>query len=117
MWGFVRAAIDKSIFLTDDSLKFAFNYFEKDGKGEITIDDLISIFSGDVQNNELEKLKNMIKNSSNSHDEIIGFGDFCAKSNSPPTVNAPTFASTDIMSPPPPQEFLQAVILIRECFA
>ena len=41
---FVRAAIDKSIFLTDDSLKFAFNFFDKEGKGEITAKDLINVF-------------------------------------------------------------------------
>ena len=75
---FVRAAIDKSIFLTDDSLKFAFNYFDKDGKGEIIIDDLISIFSGDVQDsNELESIRNIIKEASSSNDEKIKFKDFC----------------------------------------
>ena len=75
---FVRAAIDKSIFLTDDSMKFAFNYFDKDGKGEITIDDLISIFSGDVQkSDELDKIKKMIKDASHSNDEKIRFKEFC----------------------------------------
>ena len=75
---FVRAAIDKSIFLTDDSIKFAFNYFDKDGKGEITIDDLVSIFSGDIlQKNELDKIRKMIKEASPSHDEKIRFTDFC----------------------------------------
>ena len=75
---FVRAAIDKSIFLTDDSMKFAFNYFDKDGKGEITSDDLLSIFSGDVKDSsELEKIKKMIKNASSSNDEKIRFKEFC----------------------------------------
>jgi Ca2+-binding EF-hand superfamily protein len=75
---FIRAAIDKSIFLTDDNMLFAFNYFDKDGKGEITIDDLISIFSGDVQNEkELKKIKQMIKDASGSQDEKIRFREFC----------------------------------------
>ena len=75
---FVRAAIDKSIFLTDENMKFAFNYFDKDGKGEITIDDLVSIFSGDVQNKgELEKIRKMIKDISSSSDEKIRFKEFC----------------------------------------
>ena len=75
---FVRAAIDKSIFLTEENMKFAFNYFDKDGKGEITIDDLVSIFSGDVQNKgELEKIRKMIKDISSSRDEKIRFKDFC----------------------------------------
>ena len=75
---FVRAAIDKSIFLTEDSMKFAFNYFDKDGKGEITIDDLASIFSDDDNSkNELKKIKKMIKNVSSNNDEKIKFKDFC----------------------------------------
>ena len=75
---FVRAAIDKSIFLTDKNMKFAFNYFDKDGKGEITIDDLCSIFSGDVlSKNELEKTRKMIKDATKSNDEIIRFKEFC----------------------------------------
>ena len=64
--------------MTDDSIKFAFNYFDKDGKGEITIDDLVSIFSGDIlQKNELDKIRKMIKEASPSHDEKIRFTDFC----------------------------------------
>ena len=75
---FVRAAIDKSIFLTDDSMKFAFNYFDKDGKGEITCDDLISIFSGEeLKSSDLEKIKKMIKKASSSNDEKIRFKEFC----------------------------------------
>ena len=59
-------------------MKFAFNYFDKDGKGEITIDDLCSIFSGDVlSKNELEKTRKMIKDATKSNDEIIRFKEFC----------------------------------------
>ena len=72
---FVRAAIDKSIFLTDD---FAFNYFDKDGKGEIIIDDLISIFPGDLQDsNELENIRKIIKETSSSNDEKNKIYRFC----------------------------------------
>ena len=72
---FVRAAIDKSIFLTENSLKFAFNFFDKSNKGEITVDDLINILSGDeVSNEEMERVREMIKNI--SPDEKIKFGEF-----------------------------------------
>ena len=75
---FVRAAIDKSIFLTDDSMKFAFNYFDKDQKGEITVDDLVSIFSGEeLAKNELEKIRKMIKDATSSNDEKIRYKEFC----------------------------------------
>ena len=72
---FIRAAIDKSIFLTENSLKFAFNFFDKSNKGEITPEDLISILSGDeVSKEEKERVRNMIKNI--SPDEKIKFGEF-----------------------------------------
>ena len=73
---FIRAAIDKSIFLTDDSLKFAFNYFDKDGKGEITVDDLCSIFSGDeLSKDEQDKVRKAVQKI--SPDEKINFSGFC----------------------------------------
>lgn len=72
---FVRAAIDKSIFLTEESLKFAFNFFDKEGKGEITIKDLINVFNGDeVSPEEMERVRKMIK--SISSNEKIKFGEF-----------------------------------------
>ena len=75
---FIRAAIDKSIFLTDDSMNFAFKYFDKNGKGEITIDDLVSIFEGDtLSKGEKEKIRKMIKEINPSKDEKIKFKEFC----------------------------------------
>ena len=72
----MRAAIDKSIFLSDSSLKFAFNFFDKDNKGEITVDDLCSIFSGDtLSKNELERVKKLIKKI--SPNEKLGYKEFC----------------------------------------
>jgi len=41
---FVRAGIDKNIFLTDDILRFAFRYFDRDGSGEITPDEIKTVF-------------------------------------------------------------------------
>ena len=72
---FIRAAIDKSIFLTESSLKFAFKYFDKENKGEITADDLCSIFSGDdISKSEIEKVRKIVK--SISQNEKINFSDF-----------------------------------------
>ena len=72
---FVRAAIDKSIFLTENSLKFTFNFFDKSNKGEITVDDLISVLSGDeVSDDEIEKVRNIIKKI--SPNEKIRFEEF-----------------------------------------
>ena len=75
---FLRAAIDKKIFLTEDSLKFAFNYFDKNGNGEINADDICSIFSeGKLSKKEIEKAKKMIKEANNSKVEVIKYPEFC----------------------------------------
>ena len=73
---FIRAAIDKSIFLTDSSLRFAFNFFDKNNRGEITVEDLCSIFSGDdISNDELDRVKKIVKKINPS--EIIKYNEFC----------------------------------------
>jgi calcium-dependent protein kinase len=73
---FVRAAIDKSIFFTESSLRMAYKYFDKDDKGEITVDDLCSIFSGEeLSKHEMDKIRKMIKKI--SPDEKIKYEDFC----------------------------------------
>jgi calcium-dependent protein kinase len=41
---FVRASIDKEILVTDEILKFAFNFFDKDNSGQITLYELKEIF-------------------------------------------------------------------------
>jgi len=52
---FVRVLIDKKKLLTDENLRFSFNFFDKDGSGEITVDELKEFFG--VNNTvEIEKL-------------------------------------------------------------
>ena len=41
---FIRAAINKNIFLTEDVLKFAFKYFDTNDTGEITYNSISKIF-------------------------------------------------------------------------
>lgn len=41
---FVRASINKEIFVADEILQFAFNFFDKDSSGNITFDELKAIF-------------------------------------------------------------------------
>ena len=73
---FVRAAIDKSIFLTEKSLKFAFNFFDKTNKGEITVNDLINILSGDdVSKEEMERVREMVGKIKKK--KKIRFEEFC----------------------------------------
>ena len=73
---FVRAAIDRSIFLSSSYLKFAFKYFDRENKGEITVDDLCSIFSGDeLSKNEIDKIRKLVQKI--SLDEKIRYKEFC----------------------------------------
>jgi calcium-dependent protein kinase len=41
---FIRAGLDKEIFCDEEILRFAFDYFDKDGSGQINIDELRQIF-------------------------------------------------------------------------
>ena len=51
---YIRASINKKTLLTDSILKFTFKYFDKDGSGEITADEITQVlFTGaDAKENE-----------------------------------------------------------------
>ena len=74
---FIRAAIDKEIFLKDDILKFAFQYFDKDNSGEITLGELETIFKDNINSKdcqtELEKILNEVDS---NNDKVIDFEEF-----------------------------------------
>jgi len=74
---FVRAAIDKNIFLNDKLLKYAFQYFDKDNSGEITIDELASIFKDHIKNKDCKKeLNSILKEVDINNDRVIDFEEF-----------------------------------------
>ena len=45
---FVRAAVSKEYFVKDNVLRYAFRYFDKDGSGEITFDEIEQLFSQSI---------------------------------------------------------------------
>ena len=49
---FVRAAVSKEKFMSDNVLKFAFRYFDKDNSGEITFDEIEQVFKKGVTRKE-----------------------------------------------------------------
>ena len=76
---FVRAAIDKSVFLTEDALKLSFNFFDKEEKGEITFDSIAKIFGDSIKDkcNVDEELRKVIKEVSKGDEEKIDYQLFC----------------------------------------
>ena len=49
---FVRAAVNKKKFLNRNIIKFAFNYFDKDGSGTITFDEIQNVFENNIVGKE-----------------------------------------------------------------
>ena len=75
---FVRAAVSKERFLNENVLRFAFRYFDKDGSGEITFDEIEKIFKDSVsdKSNVHEALKKIIAEVDTNGDGIISFKEF-----------------------------------------
>ena len=75
---FVKAAIDKKIFLSEKMLKFAFNFFDKDKNGSITIEEIIEIFKDGTDNDKelANELKKIIGQIDKNDDGLINFEEF-----------------------------------------
>ena len=75
---FIRAAVDKNIFLREDVLKFAFKYFDKNNEGEINYNSISSIFKEHLKSNEVEEnLKKIMDEVDKDSDGKIDYQDFC----------------------------------------
>ena len=75
---FVRAAVSKERFLNENVLRFAFRYFDKDGSGEITFDEIEAIFKESVtdKTNVHDSLREIIDEVDTNGDGIISFTEF-----------------------------------------
>ena len=75
---FVRAAVDKKIFLRDNYLKIAFHYFDKDDSGEITLDEIQTVFENSItdKNKIKEALKKIIHEVDLNGDDKIQYNEF-----------------------------------------
>ena len=74
---FIRAVVDKNIFLEDNVLKYAFHHFDLQKKGEINLNDLELLFSKHLKNKEtLDGLKIMIEEIDSNNDGKIDFDEF-----------------------------------------
>ena len=75
---FVRGAVDKEYFIQPNVLKFAFRYFDKDGDGEITFNEIEELFYESVpdKNQVHEVLNSIIKEADINNDQKISFDEF-----------------------------------------
>ena len=77
---FVRAAVDSSLFMSQNYLKFAFNYFDRDSSGDITFEEIKKRFTQNAKNvnEEVDKeLKEIFDSIDINGDGSISFNEFC----------------------------------------
>ena len=74
---FVRASINKEIFVADEILQFAFNFFDKDSSGSITFDELKAIFCVGQEREISEKvLKKILDEIDTDGNQQISYKEF-----------------------------------------
>lgn len=74
---YIRASINKQSLLTEDILKFAFKFFDKDGSGSITADEVATvIFQGEDKEVSLKLTEDLIKEMDSDHNAQITFDEF-----------------------------------------
>jgi calcium-dependent protein kinase len=78
---FIRAAIDKEYFLKENFLRYAFNYFDRDGSGLITMDEVMKLFYNSDLNKKnreaYEQLKQSFEQIDINGDGTLSFEEFC----------------------------------------
>ena len=78
---FIRAAIDTEYFLKDNFLKFAFNYFDRDASGLITLDEVTNLFYNSEYNKKSSEVHQQLKLSFEqvdiNGDGTLSFEEFC----------------------------------------
>ena len=75
---FVRAAVSKEKLLSENVLRFAFRYFDKNGSGEITFDEIEEVFKKNISDkkNIHESLEKIISEVDINGDGSISFDEF-----------------------------------------
>ena len=77
---FVRAAVNSSIFMSKNYLKFAFNYFDRDSSGDISFEEIKKRFTQNIINsnpNVEKELKEIFDSIDINGDGCICFEEFC----------------------------------------
>ena len=75
---FVKAAIDKKVFRTEKMIRFAFNFFDVNSNGLITVDDIFELFKDNAKNEKeaYEEFKKIISSIDIDENGQIDFDEF-----------------------------------------
>ena len=75
---FVRAAVDKEFFVSDEIIQYAFKFFDKDNSGIITFDEIREVFESSLvqKANEETTLKKIIDEVDEKKDGTISYKEF-----------------------------------------
>ena len=75
---FVRAAVNKEFFISDEIIEFAFKFFDKDNSGEITYDEIKEVFKESLIKKSKEEisLKKIIEEVDKNGDGSISYQEF-----------------------------------------
>ena len=75
---FVRAAVNKEFFVSDEVIDFAFKFFDKDNSGSITFDEIKEIFLDSMIKKSKEdiSLKKIISEVDKNGDGVISYEEF-----------------------------------------
>ena len=71
---FLRATIDPKIILSDENLVYAFNFFDRDNTGRISVEKIMSIFVDDKVNEEV--FRSIFNEIDTNQDGEIDFQEF-----------------------------------------
>ena len=75
---FIGACIDKNMLLDNKYLKFAFDFFDSDGSGHITIKELKQVFCGGGDHEISSKLmREIVGDIDDNGDGQISYEEFC----------------------------------------
>ena len=73
---FIRACINKETLLNDSYLKFAFSFFDKDGSGQITVNEIKEVFCGGNANVSNKLIEKLIAKIDTDGDGQVSFAEF-----------------------------------------
>ena len=75
---FIRAAVNKNFFISDEIIRFAFKFFDKDNSGKITYDEIKEVFKDSMIKKSKEEisLTKIIKEVDKNNDGVISYEEF-----------------------------------------